>query len=303
MSKATVIVPTSIDRGMLLPYSIGSVQNQTIRDIEIFIIGDGVYDETRDVISQLITNDDRIRFFDHPKHERRGEIYRHAALQEAKGEIVCYLCDRDLMLPDHIETHYNQCKTHNFSSSMFIRVNEDSSLRLDHYFAYIGSSTDHDSKVIKKTGGLSMISHTLEFYHKLPYGWRTTPVDQPTDAYMWAQFMEHKKCKSYSHPKATILYFKRSSHPGWPSTKRLPELAHWSEHVKNKEYIEKIKYDGLIGLLNDTNLVREERDKLAKLLRKKQGDQNGQNALNTNRKRIIFHFKRGLYLLIKSFWR
>ena len=123
--KATVLVPTSIDRGPLLPLSIGSIQRQTLREIEIFIIGDGVEEITRQQISDLIAQDPRIRFFDHPKHRRRGEPYRHAALQEARGEIVCYMCDRDLMLPDHVETMHRLLQGADFATTLLYHVHPD----------------------------------------------------------------------------------------------------------------------------------------------------------------------------------
>jgi glycosyltransferase involved in cell wall biosynthesis len=66
--KFTILLPTSIDRGLLLPYSVGSIQKQTIQDYELFIVGDGVNDFTRGVIQELRSNDDRIQFFDYPKH-------------------------------------------------------------------------------------------------------------------------------------------------------------------------------------------------------------------------------------------
>ena len=100
---ATVMVPTTAGRGPLLPISIGSILSQTVRDFELFIMGDGVDAATRIVIHDLMRHDARIRFFDHPKHERRGEPHRHAALAEARGKFICYLCDRDLMLPYHLE--------------------------------------------------------------------------------------------------------------------------------------------------------------------------------------------------------
>ncbi len=77
---------------------------QTIGDLELFIIGDGVTPDTRDVIAELAAQDRRVRFIDRPKHERRGEPYRHEVLSEqASGSVVAYLCDRDLWLPNHLE--------------------------------------------------------------------------------------------------------------------------------------------------------------------------------------------------------
>ena len=45
--QATVILPTIAGRGALLPLSAGSVLAQSVADIELFIMGDGVDDAGR----------------------------------------------------------------------------------------------------------------------------------------------------------------------------------------------------------------------------------------------------------------
>ena len=96
--KATVVIPT-FDHGPLLEYSLASALRQTVPDIEVFIIGDGVPDVTRQIVARAVRQDPRVRFFDNPKGARRGEAHRHRALAEAKGSIVCYLSDDDLGRP------------------------------------------------------------------------------------------------------------------------------------------------------------------------------------------------------------
>jgi glycosyltransferase involved in cell wall biosynthesis len=86
--KFSVIIPTSIDRGFILPHSIGSVLNQTVQDFEILIVGDGVNNSTKEVIHELIAKDSRIKFFDFPKHPRRGEENRHKVLMF--GSLITY---------------------------------------------------------------------------------------------------------------------------------------------------------------------------------------------------------------------
>jgi glycosyltransferase involved in cell wall biosynthesis len=102
---ATVIVPTH-DHGPTLRLSVGSALAQTIEDIEVLVIGDGVPDVTREIVGELSRNDERLRFFDHPKGLRHGELYRHEALAQARGEIVCYLSDDDLWFPEHVATRW-----------------------------------------------------------------------------------------------------------------------------------------------------------------------------------------------------
>src|SRR6266498_4170613 len=101
--KATVILPTH-EHSALLPLALRSVQSQTVQELEIFIVGDGVRDSGRKSITRLAKADDRIRFFDYPKAPRQGEANRQVALREARGSIVCYQSDDDLWLPEHVAT-------------------------------------------------------------------------------------------------------------------------------------------------------------------------------------------------------
>ncbi len=262
--KATVIIPTTIDRGMLLPYSVGSVQNQTVKDIEIFIIGDGVYDETREVIHDLQSKDSRIKFFDHPKHERRGEIYRDKAISNARSNLICYLCDRDLMLPNHLELHLEASQNFDFLSSMYIRINPKGIPRLDHYFRYFGQGNHLPPEISLRTGGLSMISHTKPFYDSLPMGWSTTPEGIATDSFMWGKFVKNRACRTFSISSPTILYFKRQQHPGWSSMKRLKDLVQWYPTLTDERMLLELKERALLELLNESNNIRRQRDILKK---------------------------------------
>ena len=221
--RATVLMPTTKDRGMLLPYSIGSILTQSMSNFEIFIIGDGVYEETREVIHELMKKDARIRFFDHPKHVRRGEEYRHEALQEAKGDFIAYMTDRDLLLSNHLET----------LSEYFFE--EKGNLISTLQFNVTGNQVFYGLKKTnlkaKHSMVLSSVAHTRTLYHALPYGWRTTPAKYPTDWYMWQQILSHSDCKPFSSSKATLLYFRRGKHPGLSTPERCKELKKWHQIV------------------------------------------------------------------------
>lgn len=226
---ATVIIPTTADRGALLPYCVGSVQRQTLRNFELFIIGDGVSAATRAVIQELARHDDRIRFFDHPKHPRRGEEYRHQALLEARGRVVSYLCDRDLWLPQHLQTLASQLQTATLVTTTFYSVMRDGRL-------YIPFRPTRP--VAAAFINLSAVGHTLESYRQLPYGWRTTPVGTPTDGYMWEQMLAEPTCRARVLWSPTLLYFKRGDHPGWNVAQRQPELAHWFGQLQTPDALQ-----------------------------------------------------------------
>ena len=247
-TQFTIILPTTGNRGRLLPYSLGSIQNQTRQDFEIFIIGDGVAKESKLIIEKLREQDSRIHFFDHPKHERRGEVYRHQALQKARGNYICYICDRDLWMPDHLETMNTILTDFNFASTTFINVREAQPIVTGQHIGYYGKATESNHP--NKAGiSLSNAAHTKDLYNIVPYGWRTTPKGIPTDIYMWTQFLDHEKCNAFSHTKPTVLYFKRGHFPGIPVHQRVTELKKWSEKIQSKESADLIREEAQKVLL------------------------------------------------------
>lgn len=261
-AAATIIVPTTGDRGALLPYSVGSALSQSVRDIEVFIMGDGVAESTRHVIAQMMHLDSRIRFFDHPKHARRGEPYRHAALAEARGEIVCYLTDRDLMLPNHVDVMRQLLTSADFAHTLRFGISPRGGFTFQHT---LDITNRRDRKVaISKSGlliPLSFAGHTLSMYRRLPHGWRITPTSEPTDRYMWQQFLAQADCQVATSTKPTILYFKRGDHPGLPVDQRVLELSHWSEKMQNPDWISDFSETVRDSAIRDrARIAREARD-------------------------------------------
>ena len=217
---ATIILPTTADRGLLLPLVVQAIQQQQVTDFELFIIGDGVDALTRTVIEDLVRQDDRIRFFDHPKHPRRGEEYRHAALQKAQGRIVAYCCDRDLWLPNHLTELDRHLQSANFVSGYYYRVMPNQTL----------DAPLRNSRLDQTV--LSAIGHTLALYNALPVGWHTTPPEWPTDVYMSRKLLAHPDCRPVFGYTPTFLYVKRGDHPGLSTPERYAELAYWANRMQ-----------------------------------------------------------------------
>lgn len=242
-------------RGPVLPYSVGSVLGQTVRDIELFIVGDGVCDETRAVIAELQDADDRIRFFDFPAHPSRGEPNRHEVLTgEATGEIVCYLCDRDLYLPDHVERMSLLLREADFAHTLPFDIRPDDSFRFKSDMdiarpkdrAWILRGWEVENGI-----PLSFAGHTMDLYRRLPHGWRETPPGLYTDIYMWEQILAEPTCRAVSDHRPTVLYYPSYMRRGWSVDQRREELQRWSERMAGQAWKEEFLLDFVEALAED----------------------------------------------------
>ena len=224
--RATVVIPTH-DHGPTLVHSVGSAMAQTVDALEIFVVGDGVPDETRDVMADLCHSDKRVRFFDNPKGPRHGEVHRHAALAEARGRIVCYLCDDDLWLPHHVETLEETLVDAEFGNTLAASIQPDQS-----FSSHVGDLSlsilrDHMLAGFNFVP-LSCAGHLLTAYRELPYGWRTTPDGIWTDLYMWQQFLGRPTFRFRTSGEITVVHLQSVLRRSWSADERLAELETWA---------------------------------------------------------------------------
>jgi hypothetical protein len=249
---ATVLIPTSIDRGPTLKLAVESALRQTVAALEVFIIGDGAHEVTRDAAHALEKIDSRVRFFDHPKHARRGEPYRHDALQAARGRIVCYLCDRDLYLPDHVETMDQLLQDADFAHAPWVRTDEDGGFSPNAVFD-LGDPRDRQDFLRGRFLGLplSLGAHTLEAYRALPEGWTETPPGVFTDAYFAKKILARPVTRARAGTRPTVLYFPRGSHPGWSTAQRQAELLKWHARLNDPAQLPVIREKIYQSLMQD----------------------------------------------------
>jgi glycosyltransferase involved in cell wall biosynthesis len=230
--RATVIIPTTGDRGPALEVAIASVLRQTVAEIEVFVIGDGVDDDTRRIVHQLCETDPRVRFVDHPKHVRRGEPYRHQVLTEqARGRIVAYLCDRDLWFSDHVEELERRLVDHDIATTLEFDFHDERPHRIRYRPGLDALAAQAPSQRRSAASRLSAAGHTLEAYRRLPYGWRETPPELATDQYMWNQFLDQPWIRATSSALPTLVYLKRGHHPGLPTAQRRALLVDWNRRL------------------------------------------------------------------------
>lgn len=235
---ATVILPT-YNHGETIRFALWSALRQTVQDIEIFVVCDGCLDISKKIVLETAATDGRVKLFTFPKNRSRGEINRHRVLMhEAKGKIVCYLCDRDLWFPHHIETALKFLKNADFYTSNAPVFSKQHNVFF-HYgmldILYFRKKM-LDSKQQFNFTPFSYCAHTLEAYHRLPFGWRETPEGLWTDLYMWKQFLFNPFCTALTNLQFTgfafpSMYFRETA----SNKKRLQELSFWKNWMDSED--------------------------------------------------------------------
>ena len=259
--RATVLIPTH-NHGATLLLSARSALAQTVREIEVFIVGDGMCPDTASAAEELERQDSRVRVFRHPKGPRHGEIHRHAALAEARGAIVCYLSDDDLWLPNHVQVMEELLREADFAHTLGIRVQPDGRLR-------VGNKVDFGMAGIRdlvftpglRVGGtsLSAMAHTMAMYRRLPVGWDTTPAGTPTEVAMSRKFIQHADCRLASGTTPTLIRLPSPARRGWSPEQRLAELSAWASQIESEEWFARLP-----SLAFDA-VVRADAEKFVKL--------------------------------------
>ncbi|MGH3136522.1 MAG: glycosyltransferase family 2 protein [Gaiellaceae bacterium] len=228
MTDATILIPT-YRHAALLPYAMRSALAQEGVEVELFVVGDGVEDDSRAAVAPFLS-DSRVRFFDSPKGERHGERLRHDALQESSAPIVCYLSDDDLLLPEHVAEMRRLLEDADLAHDAPVNVSLDGSLR---YNAFDLGRPEFVELLVQGRGGggLTGVAHTRSAYERLPFGWRPAPRDIPTDIYMWQQFSRLPDFKGATGERLTTLVFPSPLRTEMSVAERAAELECWERRM------------------------------------------------------------------------
>ncbi len=237
MTDATILIPTH-RHVALLPYSIESALDQEGVSVELYVVGDGVEDGTREVLARY-ADDSRVHFFDYPKGPRLGEGHRHALLQQASGRIVCYLSDDDLLLRDHVATMLELLEEADFAHPPSARFNADGTLL---FFPWSYARPEFAVIARGRIGsiGLTGVAHTLDAYRRLPFGWRITPEGMPTDHYMWLQFIDLPGFRGAIGGRLTYLTFPDPQWGKLPEAERASQLADWFRRSREPGFADEL---------------------------------------------------------------
>jgi hypothetical protein len=231
LAAVTVLVPTH-NHGVLLRYAVSSALGQTVREIEVLIVGDGADQATAHEAKALAEADRRVRFLPFPKGPRHGEVHREEALRGARGAIVAYLSDDDLWLPSHLESLIETLNAADFANGRTVLVLPDQSLGVfpgDFSVKGVRERLDGPWNFV----GLSSAGHTRALYDRLGSGWETTPSDVFTDLHMWRRLLAVPGCRAATARRPTVLQFPTPDRKEWPLARREAEMREWASRLQD----------------------------------------------------------------------
>lgn len=234
MTRASALIPIH-NKPTTLQLTVDTVLRQSVEDLEVLLIGDGVTDEVRVVVEGLVGSDGRVRFLDFPKGPHHGERYRHDAIEAARSDALFYLCDDDLLLPDHVADLLGLLEQHSFVQNLNGEVRPDGQVRF--YAADLadpGVVAMHLRDDIRFCSvSITGTAHTRALYDAVGDRWDTTPAGWWPDHWQFRKLMRHPSYVGATSPRMTALQFPTSSdgRDTWTDEQRLAELEPWHRLV------------------------------------------------------------------------
>lgn len=232
--RVLVIVPTH-DHASTLDLAVASALAQTVGDLDIAIIGDGVGDDTRAVAGELMSADDRVRFIDAPKSASRSELVRHQVISDSDAELVTYLGDDDLFFPDHVEVMADLLGSSDFAHPLPVFVEIDESLVV--LPCDISDPRWVEMHLLPTFNAVSLTgaAHTTEFYRRLPHGWLEPPAGRWSDHFFWGQVFTTPGVRARTSHLGTTVKAHATTRTHLSALERRQRLEPWVELVCDPE--------------------------------------------------------------------
>jgi glycosyltransferase involved in cell wall biosynthesis len=177
---------------------------QTHSPVAVFIVCDGCDDGTQDAARAL--GDPRVVVLDKPKAPGAGWLNRNDVLDQADAEVVAWLSDDDLWLPDHLEriVPLYESGVADLVQSSCVLVEADGSM----HGCGLDWSVERFRQGALETGRhetpSSAVSHTVELGLGAG-GWRT--VDRYGDKDFWHRMLR-AGARTSMLTEPTVLFFR-----------------------------------------------------------------------------------------------
>jgi hypothetical protein len=231
----SVVIPTH-DHGPTLVCALRSALRQTLAELEVLIVGDGMPASAAAIARRLEREHERVRLFEFEKGARHGEAHRDRVIEdEARGRFVLYLSDDDLWLPEHAETLVAALATADFVGGTAASVRSHG-LALTP--AHDLSRPDFRPLLLSPSRiwnaiPLSVAGHSRAAYLRSEARWNPAPTTIWTDLHFYRGLLADERITAASCDEVTCLNFAAADREGMTADDRASELERWSRRLED----------------------------------------------------------------------
>ncbi len=231
----SVVVPTH-DHGPTLVPAVRSALRQTLAELEVLIVGDGMPAPAAEVARRLEHEHERVRLFEFEKGARHGEVHRDRVIEhDARGRFVLYLSDDDLWLPEHAETLVAALAAADFVGGTAASVLPQG-LALTP--AHDLSRSDFRPLLLSPSRvwnaiPLSVAGHSRAAYLRSGARWSPAPSTIWTDLHFYRGLLGDERIGAASSDEVTCLHFAAAERNGMTSAERVSELERWGRRLED----------------------------------------------------------------------
>jgi glycosyltransferase involved in cell wall biosynthesis len=222
MPRVTVIIPT-YNWSTVLPYSIGSVLDQTFTDFELLVIGDGCTDDSEAVVRAI--DDPRVRWINIARTGHQSDP-NNEGLRQARGEYIAYLGHDDLWLPHHLAVLVAALDAGaDLAHSRVALIPPRGAIKVAPREWKPPTCVMHRRSVIERIGG-----------------WRDyRELNLPPDGDLWIRF-EEAGCRVVFVERLTAIKFPAVWRTNVYRKRPCHEQAAWLARIRSRENLEMLKW-------------------------------------------------------------
>jgi len=239
--RVSVIVST-YNWSSVLRYAIQSVLQQTYRDWELLVIGDGCTDDSEQVAMRF--RDRRIRWHNLPSNTGNQSMPNNKGIELARGQLIAYLGHDDLWHPEHLR--------------LLVQAIDHTGANLSYA---IGEMIQPLAPIKRALSGLSASGHyepgqfvppSTILHRKAAAqdigGWRDyRTIVLPSDVDFLTRLWQHSG-NFAAVPELTVFKFPSAVRPGSYSDKPSHEQESYADRLRNEP---EFRYRELLAVVRD----------------------------------------------------
>jgi glycosyltransferase involved in cell wall biosynthesis len=223
----TIAIPTH-DRRETVVLSVLSALRQTRPPVEVIVLCDGCSDGTADAVRELGPD---VVALELPKGDGYAYDHRNRALERARGSVILWLGDDDLLLPDHLEAigEYWDAGVSDIVTTPAAIVHPDDTME------WIGQDWSvpwhRETMVRDNTNVMASVSVSVDLARSVG-GWNGAQ-HRAGDWDLWKRVLD-AGARAAMTSEPTVLHFRATGRDqAWPL--RVRQNAEWLERVSDAE--------------------------------------------------------------------